>query len=115
MSHTGNTPAPRAAAAHSSLFTCSGTREPGPTEADAPSLLPGSPKGRGPTGRRCFLQEGPNSPGIALNVGKKKGGCPGWVMLCLGEDGARIVGTTSSAQAMRLHSRVGISSTFPLC
>ena len=77
MSHTGNTPAPRAAAAHSSLFTCSDTREPCPTGADAPLLLPGSPEGHGHTGQWCLMQEGPSSPGIALQLGKEEGGCLG--------------------------------------
>lgn len=107
MSHAGNTPAPRAAVAHSSLFTCSDTREPGPAGADAPLLLPGSPEGCGPTGQRCLDARRTQQPWDCLE--------PGWVMLCLGEDGAGILGATCSALAMRLHSRVGISSTFPLC
>lgn len=48
LSHARNTPAPRAAAAHSSLFTCSDTRESGHAEADAPSPLPGSSEGLAP-------------------------------------------------------------------
>ena len=77
VSHAGITPAPCAAAAHSSLFTCSDAHEPGPVGADAPSLLLGSLGGRGPAGQRCLMQEGPSSPGIALNLGKEEGGCLG--------------------------------------
>lgn len=42
-----------------------------------------------------------------MNLGKEDAGCPGWVMLCLGEDGAGNPGATCLAQAM--------SSAFPPC